>query len=81
MAVIPTVGCVNEAAWRISREVDGCATFLHHQGCCQLSPDTAAIQQVLVGLGKNPNVGAVILVSLGCESICADEVKDLIGPT
>ena len=80
VAVIPTVGCVNEAAWRISREVDGCAPFLHHQGCCQLSPDIAQIQRVLVGLGNNPNVGAVLLVSLGCETICAEEVKNLISP-
>ena len=80
VAVIPTVGCVNEAARRIASEVHEAAPFLHHQGCCQLSPDIALIRKVLLGIGRNPNVGAVLLVSLGCESLRAEEVRDSIIP-
>jgi len=79
VAVIPTVGCVNEAARRIASEVNEAAPFLHHQGCCQLSPDIVLISKVLVGIGLNPNVGAVLLVSLGCESLSAKKVKDSIS--
>jgi len=79
VAVIPTVGCVNEAARRIASEVNEAAPFLHHQGCCQLSPDIVLISKVLAGIGLNPNVGAVLLVSLGCESLSAKKVKDSIS--
>jgi altronate dehydratase large subunit len=79
VAVIPTVGCVNEAALRITAKFPEAAPFLHHQGCCQLSPDLAIIKRVLVGIALNPNVGSVLLVSLGCESLSAEEVRELIG--
>jgi altronate dehydratase large subunit len=80
VAVIPTVGCVNEAARRIAAGMKRAAAFLHHQGCCQLSPDLVTITRVLAGLGCNPNVGAILLVSLGCESISAEEVGERISP-
>ncbi len=80
VAVIPTVGCVNEAAMRIAFKVEEAAPFLHHQGCCQLSPDVDEIRKVLVGIGCNPNVGAVLLVSLGCETLKAEGVMELIAP-
>ncbi len=80
VAVIPTVGCVNEVARRIASKVKQAAPFLHHQGCCQLAPDIDTVKRVLVGIGNNPNVGAMLLVSLGCESVVAEEVRDLINP-
>ncbi len=80
VAIIPTVGCVNEVARRIASKVNEAVPYLHHQGCCLLSPDIAIIKKVLVGIGNNPNVGAVLLVSLGCESLIAEELRDLISP-
>jgi altronate dehydratase large subunit len=32
-----------------------------------------------VGMGKNPNVGAVLIVSLGCEVIDAKQILKEIG--
>ncbi|MBR1455908.1 MAG: UxaA family hydrolase [Oscillospiraceae bacterium] len=67
VAVIPTVVCAAEAAQAISNSVSGCIAFLHHQGCCQLPPDLERVTDTLIALGSSPNVGAVLLVSLGCE--------------
>ncbi|MBN1855894.1 MAG: UxaA family hydrolase [Dehalococcoidia bacterium] len=74
VAVVPTVGCVNEVARRIGMAVDGARPMLHHQGCCQLPTDVKIVTDVLIGLCRNPNVAAVVLVSLGCESVKADEI-------
>ncbi len=78
VVVIPSVGCVNEAALRIARNVSGTLPILHHQGCAQLSPDLETVKRVLIGIGKNPNVGAVLVVSLGCESVKAEEIVEEI---
>ncbi|MFB6113270.1 MAG: UxaA family hydrolase [Halodesulfurarchaeum sp.] len=80
VAVLPTVGCVNVAAMRIAEQVASARPFLHHQGCCQLSPDLETVRTVLTGLGRNPNVKAVLLVSLGCESVSAEEIQAAISP-
>jgi altronate dehydratase large subunit len=80
VAVIPTVGCVNEAARRIAAKVKQAAPFLHHQGCCRLGADIDTVTRVLTGIARNPNVGAVLLVSLGCESVSAERVRDSISP-
>ncbi|MCD6574281.1 UxaA family hydrolase [Candidatus Aerophobetes bacterium] len=75
VAVIPTVGCVNEVASRIATQVDGAVPILHHQGCCQLKPDVDTVTRVLEGIGKNPNVVGVLLVSLGCEAVDTKEIE------
>ena len=67
VAIIPSVTCVNDVAQAISRQVQGTVAYLHHQGCCQLPPDLERVTDTLISLGKGPNVGAVLIVSLGCE--------------
>ena len=67
VAIIPAVTCANDVANAICREVQGTTTYLHHQGCCQLPPDLERVTDTLISLGKSPNVGAVLIVSLGCE--------------
>ena len=67
VAVIPSVTCANDVANAICREVQGTVTYMHHQGCCQLPPDLDRVTETLISLGKSPNVGAVLIVSLGCE--------------
>lgn len=78
VAILPTVGCVNEAALRIANQVDAAVPLLHHQGCCQLKSDYEMVAQILAGIGNNPNVCSVLLVSLGCESVDADELEKQI---
>jgi altronate dehydratase large subunit len=79
LAVIPTVFCANEVAAAIAREHPMCRPLLHNKGCGQLKPDNDIITRTLVGLGLNPNVGAVILVSLGCEAISVEKVYQEIA--
>ena len=49
------------------QNVQGAVGLFHHQGCSQLPPDLKRVTDTLIGLALNPNVGAVLIVSLGCE--------------
>ena len=81
VAVIPTVGCANEVAEAIADKVPGSKPLLHHQGCCMIQSDIEVMERTLIGLGSNPNVAAVVLVGLGCESVSIDKVGDGIAET
>lgn len=74
VGIISTVGCANEVTRRIASAVPGSAAFTHHQGCGQVTSDLARVKKVLVGLAGNPNLGAVLLVGLGCEGVVPEEV-------
>lgn len=67
VAVIPSVVCANDVAQAIVHQVQGTVGFFHHQGCCQLPPDLKRVTDTLISLGSSPNVGAALVVSLGCE--------------
>ena len=67
VAVIPSVICTNDITQAICRQVQGTICYCHHQGCCQLPLDLRRVTDVLINLGKSPNVGAALIVSLGCE--------------
>jgi altronate dehydratase large subunit len=74
VGVISTVVCANEVAEKISSQVLGTVQFLHQQGCCQTPLDINRVTNVLIGLGRNPNLASVLLVSLGCESVDLETV-------
>ena len=67
--VLPPSGvtCANDVANAICHQVQGTITYLHHQGCCQMPPDLERVTDTLISLGMSPNVGAILIVSLGCE--------------
>lgn len=67
VALIPTVVCSNDVASSILAQVQGTQAILHHQGCCQLPPDLERVTDTLLSLSLTPNIGAVLLLSLGCE--------------
>lgn len=73
VSIISCVACANDVAMRLSN-IEGAAVFTHQQGCSQTMPDVKAIARVLVNLALNPNLGAVLFVSLGCESVPTAEV-------
>ncbi len=81
VGVLSTVVCVNEVAEDIARQVEGAVSFIHHQGCGRTLPDIVRVRDVLTGLGSNPNLSAVLLVSLGCESMAVDEIAAGIRAT
>lgn len=81
VAILPSVTCAADVAMSISRQVNGTVTFLHHQGCCQLPPDLERVTQTLGALGCSPNIGAVLIVSLGCEGTDVEAMAEMIEKT
>lgn len=80
IAVLTSVNCSATAATLIARNfpmseladypnIDGIAPFVHGTGCGLdlAGVGFANLQRVLWGYAKNPNVGGVLLVGLGCE--------------
>lgn len=85
--IIPTVGCVNNIARAIETAaqiyktdtIDGIYAYSHPHGCSQLGDDQVHTQKILSGLIHNPNAGAVLVLSLGCENNQVSLMKDVIG--
>ena len=81
VAVIPSVVCANDVAQAIVAQVQGTVGLYHHQGCCQLPPDLDRVTETLIGLGCGPNVGAALVVSLGCEGTDHERLVEEIART
>lgn len=81
VAVIPSVTCAGDVASAIVRQVAGTVGYFHHQGCCQLPPDLDRVTETLISLGCSPNVGAALIVSLGCEGTDTNRVYESIRAT
>lgn len=81
VAVIPSVVCVDEVVESIVNNTAGTQGIIHHQGCCQTPPDLERITNCLIKIGENPNVGAVLIVSLGCEGVDTDRLEAEIRET
>lgn len=85
--IIPTVGCINSTANQLassaqklySDQVEGIFAFNHNMGCSQLGQDHLNTQNILKGIVENPNAGAVLILSLGCENNNLDEFIPLLG--
>ncbi|KAB2662298.1 UxaA family hydrolase [Brucella tritici] len=75
--VIPTVACVNRVAMEISNRT-GAATFMHPYGCTFDAEENRTTEEAFIGHGLHPNVGAVLVVSLGCETASGSKVFDAI---
>lgn len=76
--IIPTSVCASEVARRIADNVEGAVAIPHQHGCCQMGEDFKQTVRTLIGFGKNPNAGAVLVIGLGCEGIQAGTVADAI---
>lgn len=88
LAVISTVNCSASTSKYIAdrvREagllknfpnVDGIVAIVHRQGCAMQydGPDHKQLDRTLAGFARHPNVGAYILVGLGCEIVQASHL-------
>ena len=74
--VLPMVICANSVVEAIGREYPDVITIPHVYGCTFDPVSNEEITDVFIGLGNNPNVSSVLLVSLGCETINLDEVYE-----
>ncbi len=63
--------------------VDGVAAFVHGTGCGMAGSGKGfeAMQRVLWGYAKNPNVGGVLMAGLGCEMMQLDWLIEAYGLT
>jgi len=80
LAVVSAVGCINEVTFKVAREVGG-APVTHGQGCCQMPFDLTQVRRILAGIATNPNVGAVLVIGLGCEGVPSSELAAEIAAT
>jgi len=69
VAVISSVSCANGTVNAIARAVPKVKPITHTEGCGRGPADVIMATRTLVGLGKNPNVAAVLIIGLGCEVI------------
>ena len=77
LLVVPTVICSAVVAERIAAAVAPVGTALPHlAGCGQLGPDMTVTHDTLAAYCGHPNVGAVIVVALGCEQVVAQRLAD-----
>jgi altronate dehydratase large subunit len=78
LLVIPTVVCANGVVERFDREGFDVAMLTHQAGCAQVGDDLELTAATLRGVATNPNVGAVIVLSLGCESNQPQELAEAV---
>ena len=75
--VVPTVICSSVVAERIAAAVAPIGAALPHlAGCGQLGPDMRVTHETLAAYCGHPNVGAVLVVALGCEQVVAQHLAD-----
>jgi altronate dehydratase large subunit len=81
VAVMPAVFCANGVAQKIAESLEGVAVLCHPLGCSQVGLDLELTARTLKGLGRNPNVAAILVVGLGCERLRASELVEAIAQT
>src|SRR5262245_336753 len=89
IAVIATSNCSSHVAMEIAEAlrnvspdthgVDGVVAVPHQEGCAHSQgEDTWQLERTIAGMIYHPNVGAVLMVSLGCE---VNQISKYIGTT
>lgn len=92
IAVLTSVNCSATAARQIAAHftperlapypnVDGVAAFVHGTGCGMAGSGEGfeALQRVMWGYARNPNVGGVLMAGLGCEMNQIDWLIEAYG--
>ena len=75
--VVPTVICSSVVAERVAAAIAPVGAALPHTaGCGQLGPDMRVTHETLAAYCGHPNVGAVLVVALGCEQVIAQHLAD-----
>jgi altronate dehydratase large subunit len=70
--VVPTVICSSVVCERITAiDPDRIVALPHQAGCGQLGPDMRLTHETLAAYCRHPNVGAVLVIALGCEQVVA----------
>ncbi|GAD52847.1 altronate hydrolase [Halarchaeum acidiphilum MH1-52-1] len=82
VAVVPTSVAASSVARGVADEAGAWAKATPHQmGTTQPDATREQTARVLAGIGRNPNVGAALVVELGTEDIDAESLADRIAET
>ncbi len=76
--VMSSVSCANSVVEQIARTDPDIIPITHQHGCTHMGADTRQVLRTLSGTCNNPNVGGVLLVGLGCESVNVGEIASRI---
>ena len=75
--VVPTVICSAVVAERVAAATQPIGTAVPHlAGCGQLGPDMRVTHDTLAAYCGHPNVGAVVVIALGCEQVVAQSLAE-----
>lgn len=77
--VLASVGCANAVVEYIGRALPEVVALSHVYGCSQIGDDLAQTRRVLEGFAAHPNVGAALLIGLGCETLPTVEMADQLA--
>ncbi len=77
VVVVSTVFCSSTVGEKIA-QATGTIPIIHQGGCVELGPVLEHTEQVLRGTATHPNVGAALVVGLGCEQIASRSLAEAI---
>jgi altronate dehydratase large subunit len=77
--VLSTVACAAGVVREVGRRLPNVVAVEHAHGCGRGGPDLGLQIKTLAGLVQNPNVGAAVLVGLGCEVVSAALLKGVLA--
>jgi altronate dehydratase large subunit len=77
--VLATVVCAAGVVREVGQRLPEVVAVEHAHGCGRGGPDLGLQIKTLAGLVQNPNVGAAVLVGLGCEVVSAALLKGALA--
>jgi altronate dehydratase large subunit len=78
VVVLPTVSCANGVVAAIARQAPEIVSLYHSHGCGRKGSDLEIHTRTLGNLCCNPNIAAVLIISLGCESLQPDALIEYL---
>jgi altronate hydrolase len=72
-------GCADSRDTFGETGVDAIVAFPHNYGCSQLGDDHENTRKILRNMVRHSNVGAVLVVGLGCENNQPDTFREFLG--
>ena len=79
IGILPTVDCCNEMVVEVANKVPGAVALPHIGRCVFLGKDQDRLLQLLIGLGKSPNLAGVVIIGTGCEPTSAEKIAQGIS--
>ena len=78
IVVMSSVSCANSIVERIANTDTDIIPITHQHGCTHMGADTEQVLRTLSGTCNNPNLGGVLLVGLGCESVSVNDIASRV---